>query len=1405
MLAKPDPSTFQVLPWRGENPGTARMFCDILHARRHAVASPTRATCCKRALGQGGRARASPSTPTPRSSSSCSSGQPSPASAAGAGRPGRLLRPRAARHRPRLPPRRRSRCSSRWASRSSSATTRARPGQNEIDLRYADALTTADNIMTFRLVMKEVALEQGIYASFMPKPFAEHPGSGMHTHLSLFEGDRNAFYEAGAEYQLSKVGPAVHRRPAAARAPRSPRSPTSGSTPTSGSGAAARRRPTSAGATTTARRWSGCRCTSRPRASRTRVEVRSLDSACNPYLAFALMLARRPQGHRGGLRPAAGRRGRRLVADRGRAPGDGHRAAAGVAERGDRVMEQQRARRRDPRRARLRLLPAQQARGVGGLPRPGHAVRAASATCRSSERSRWPAVGAGRTQRRCQRGSPGSASPTRRAPSSCWATGAGRPGRPARRRLQRRPAGRARRGGRPRPGAAQPGPADGGAAPASRALRPRRRRGSCWTRSRHPAPSGGDRLLARARRLAPRWATTWSRHPEHWRALAEARAADRGRARRRRRSRRGRCGAAGDGTAGRRAARRLPAAAAGDRRPRPDLATTRSRPAGGGGRARRPRRGALEAALAIARAELPEDAAPLPARRHRHGQVRWARAQLRQRRRRHLRRRAARGRRRGSAPTAAATALATRLMRACSASTGEGTIWPVDAALRPEGKNGPLVRTLASHRAYYERWAKTWEFQALLKARPVAGDRDARRGLRRRRAAAGVAAADRAELRRGRPGDAAPGRGAHPGRGGRPAAQARPRRAARRRVQRAAAPARARPLRRLAALRHHARGARGAVDAAATSGARTPPARPGLPPPAHPRAPDPAATGCGGPTSCRPPRPTCAASAARSAIVRDPADEVTTQWRPHAPRGPPAPREALLPPAARRPSPGSAAGEARLAPEAARERLAALGFRDPAGALRHLEALTAGVSRRAAIQRTLLPVMLGWFADEADPDAGLLAFRKVSDELGSTPLVPALLRDEGTAAERLAHPSAAAGIAADLLVGAPESVRCSATPSGLTPRAPADLVRRMTAAAGRQDGRSGVGAGHPGGPSDASCFRIAVADLDGRLDLAEVGQALTDLTAAVSPPRWCGDRLGRGGHRRTTRHLAARRRDGPARRRRAGLRQRRRRAVRPRPAARRRRGAGAGAGQRGGPAAPPPSRAGSRPGSGHRRRPAPRGQERSAGPVARLLPRLLRALVAGLGVPGAAAGGAVAGDAELGAPVRRADRPAALAGGRAHRRAGARDPDPQGADGGRAAPARRRPAHPLQARPRAASRRRVDGPAAPAAARRTPRRPADHQDPRCARGRAARRSDRAGVADDLADRLDPAPRGCATPRCSSGVAPSTRAVRPPGRRRRRPHPRHARRLGPGARRGLPAGRPTRPGGHADRLLRLAPG
>ena len=80
------------------------------------------------------------------------------------------------------------------------------PSQHEIDLRYTDALTMADNAMTYRLVVKEIALRHNVYATFMPKPIFGENGSGMHTHQSLFKGDKNAFFDKNDSYHLSKVG-----------------------------------------------------------------------------------------------------------------------------------------------------------------------------------------------------------------------------------------------------------------------------------------------------------------------------------------------------------------------------------------------------------------------------------------------------------------------------------------------------------------------------------------------------------------------------------------------------------------------------------------------------------------------------------------------------------------------------------------------------------------------------------------------------------------------------------------------------------------------------------------------------------------------------------------------------------------------------------------------------------------------------------------------------------------------------------------------------------------------------------------------------------------------------------------------------------------------------------------------
>jgi glutamine synthetase len=203
MLAKPDPSTFQILPWRGEGPSTARMFCDIVmpdgspsYADPRYVLKRT----LSKAAENGFTFYTHPEiefylfkdTPTP-------GGEPVPVDRSGyfdhtAQSMGSDFRREAIT------------MLEAMGISVEFSHHEGGPGQQEIDLRYADALSTADNIMTFRTVVREVALSQGIWATFMPKPFTAHPGSGMHTHVSLFEGDTNSFFEAGAEYQLSKTG-----------------------------------------------------------------------------------------------------------------------------------------------------------------------------------------------------------------------------------------------------------------------------------------------------------------------------------------------------------------------------------------------------------------------------------------------------------------------------------------------------------------------------------------------------------------------------------------------------------------------------------------------------------------------------------------------------------------------------------------------------------------------------------------------------------------------------------------------------------------------------------------------------------------------------------------------------------------------------------------------------------------------------------------------------------------------------------------------------------------------------------------------------------------------------------------------------------------------------------------------
>lgn len=443
-------------------------------------------------------------------------------------------------------------------------------------------------------------------------------------------------------------------------------------------------------------------------------------------------------------------------------------------------------------------------------------------------------------------------------------------------------------------------------------------------------------------------------------------------------------------------------------------------------------------------------------------------------------------------PAEAVTSRAVAMMRACSEPTPEGTIWPVDAALRPEGRFGPLVRTLASHVGYYERWAKTWEFQALLKARAVAGDDSLGAAYIEAVAPMVWSAAARPSFVED--------------------VQAMRRRVvgtlsvseARREVK--LGPGGLRDVEFAVQLLQlvHGRG---------DETLRSPTTLVAL-----------ASLADGGYVG----RDDAAQLASAYRFLRTvehrlqlqqlrrthllPADEPGLRWlaRSMGRRDIASWQEEydahvrevrriheklfyrpLLNAVARLPEDGI-----RLTAEAASSRLMALGFLDPDAALRHIEALTSGVSRNAAILRALLPAMLGWFADAADPDAGLLSFRQVSDALGTTPWYLRVLRDEGATAERLARLLATSRYLADLLARAPETVALLADDDELRPRGPDVLEGELLAVARRNDDwEDAVAAAR--GLRRRELIRIACSDLLGLVEVNEVGRALSEVTAAT--------------------------------------------------------------------------------------------------------------------------------------------------------------------------------------------------------------------------------------------------------------------------------------------------------------------
>jgi glutamate-ammonia-ligase adenylyltransferase len=418
--------------------------------------------------------------------------------------------------------------------------------------------------------------------------------------------------------------------------------------------------------------------------------------------------------------------------------------------------------------------------------------------------------------------------------------------------------------------------------------------------------------------------------------------------------------------------------------------------------------------------------------------------------------------------------------------------WPVDAGLRPEGRHGALVRSVDSYLAYLKDWARTWEFQALLKARPAAGDLQL--GLDWLAAVQPFiwGAADR-------PGVVADIRDMR-----RKVAESVPR--AERRFEIKLGPGGLRDIEFAVQLLQlvHGRGdatlrVRSTLEALEVLVAagflsrrdgdeladtytflrtvehrlqlqrllRTHRVPEGGEPLHH---------------------------LARTLGYQT--DEAfLAAWRAHAATARRLHEKLLYKPlldaVTRVPT-----HELRMTESEAASRLAVLGFADPASALTHIKQLTAGVSRTATVQRALLPVVLHELADSPEPDRGLLAYRQVSDKLGSTPWYLRLLRDGGPAAVRLARLLGTSRYFTSLLLHVPQSLRYLSDNADLTPRSRAELAMGMSQAAARHaEPTAAIGAVRA--IRRRELIRVAAADLLGLLDDQAVGLALSDLTDAV--------------------------------------------------------------------------------------------------------------------------------------------------------------------------------------------------------------------------------------------------------------------------------------------------------------------
>ncbi|MGH3705408.1 MAG: bifunctional [glutamine synthetase] adenylyltransferase/[glutamine synthetase]-adenylyl-L-tyrosine phosphorylase, partial [Agromyces sp.] len=437
-----------------------------------------------------------------------------------------------------------------------------------------------------------------------------------------------------------------------------------------------------------------------------------------------------------------------------------------------------------------------------------------------------------------------------------------------------------------------------------------------------------------------------------------------------------------------------------------------------------------------------------------------------------------------------ATRLAMLTMRIIGEPGIEPPLWEVDPNLRPEGKDGALVRTLESHLQYYDRWAKSWEFQALLKARPIAGDLElggryiagvepkvwssssregfveSVQGMRERVTQHIPADEVDVQIKLGPGGirdieftvqllqlvHGASDDGIHQ-RGTLPALAAL---AELGYVGREEAAEFARDYRVLRVLEHRVQLER----------LRR--------------------------THLMPRDEHRLRVLARASGLGRTADELRAVWQSTRQRVRGLHERLFYRPllSAVAALPASGLG---LTSAQAEARLAAIGFRDPRGALAHIAALTTGVSRRAQIQRTLMPVLISWFADGTDPDFGLLSFRRLSDTLGTTHWYLRLLRDSSDAALRLTRVLSGSRFAAELLERSPESVAWLEDLDELRPRSIAALEDEGRAVLRRHE-EPDVAAKIFRAIRRREVLRLALSGILDVCTVEELGHALSDVT-----------------------------------------------------------------------------------------------------------------------------------------------------------------------------------------------------------------------------------------------------------------------------------------------------------------------